>query len=254
MAQQEVTTGPLLEAENLTKEFGSIVAVDGINLSLSENEFTAIIGPNGAGKTTLLRILTGEMTPTRGTVRFAGKDITGLDQAEVCRLGLGKSFQRSALFEDLTVLENVRLAVQQARNSRLSVIRDADDFTDDIDRAREVLSDLGLESEATSTAGSLSHGEKRKLDIAITLATNAEMIMLDEPMSGVSESSIDDIVELLNYIARDHSLVTVEHNISFVMENADRIIVLEQGAIIADGSTKEIRQDQRVQEAYLGDQ
>lgn len=252
MATQYEASEPLLRTDDLTRRFGRITAVDGVNLSLAAEDFTAIIGPNGAGKTTLLRLLTGELQPTSGRVWFAGTEVTGMSQQAICRLGLGKSYQRSSLFEDLGVVENVRLAVQQSRNDRLSTFQSAERFESDLDRAHEILEDLGLEAEADKRAGSLSHGEKRKLDIAITVASDVDMILLDEPMSGVSEASTDEIVELLNYLSQDYTVVAVEHNISFVMDNADRILVLENGSVIADGSPAEIQKNQRVQDAYLG--
>lgn len=245
-------TEPILYTEGLTKSFGRIRAVEDIDLSINEGEFTAIIGPNGAGKTTLLRLLTGEMKPTDGAVYYHGEDITALDQHEVCQLGLGKSYQVPSVFSALTVLENIRLSTQRQEGNRLSVFKPASSDTDDLTRAREILADLDLLEKAGTTAAELSHGDKRKLDIAITLATGADTILFDEPIAGMSQSGTEKVIDLLDDISEEYSVVIVEHDINFVLSFADRILVLEQGKVIADGTPDEIRTDERVQEAYLG--
>jgi len=243
---------PVLRTDRLTKSFGRISAVEDVGLSIDGEEFTAIIGPNGAGKTTLLRLLTGEMEPTEGAVYYRGQEITTLDQYEICKLGLGKSYQVPSVFSELSVLENVRLSVQQHQNDRLSVFNPATDYTEDLDRARGILDDLDLLGEVETVADTLSHGGKRKLDIAITLATGAETILFDEPIAGMSQSETEKVINLLDELSEEYSIVVVEHDINFVLTFADRIIVLEQGQVIADGSPDEIREDERVQKAYLG--
>jgi branched-chain amino acid transport system ATP-binding protein len=192
------------------------------------------------------------MQPTKGAVYYQGRDITALDQYEICKLGLGKSYQVPSVFSELTVLENVRLSIQRHENDRLSVFRSTDSHTQDLDRAREVLDDLDLLGEADTVADTLSHGDKRKLDIAITLATGADTILFDEPIAGMSQSETEKVIDLLDELSREYTVVAVEHDINFVLTFADRIIVLEQGQVIADGSPSEIREDERVQEAYLG--
>jgi branched-chain amino acid transport system ATP-binding protein len=242
----------VVKTEELTKKFGELVAVDSVDLSVERGQIRAIIGPNGAGKTTLLRLLTGEMMPTSGTVYLNGRDITGLDQHEVCRRGMVKSFQTSSLFPDLTVLENVRIGIQLANNDRLSIWKKATSFGGDIDEAMEILETVGLVELADSNAHDLSHGNKRKLDIALTLAMDADIVLLDEPTSGMSESETQETVELLDEISKRRTLVLVEHNIGLVMNFADQITVLEQGSVLADGAPSIIEHDERVQEAYLG--
>jgi branched-chain amino acid transport system ATP-binding protein len=246
------STESVLFTDGLNKSFGHIHAVKDVNLSVNGNEFTAIIGPNGAGKTTLLRLLTGEMQPTEGAVYYRGEDITALDQYEICKLGLGKSYQVPSVFSELTVLENVRLSIQRHENDRLSVFKSAADHTEDLEKARKILDELDLLGEVDTVADTLSHGDKRKLDIAITLATGAETILFDEPIAGMSQSETEKVIDLLDELSQTYSIVVVEHDINFVLSFADRIIVLEQGQVIADGSPDEIREDERVQKAYLG--
>lgn len=246
------STEAVLATEGLTKSFGRVHAVEDVDLSIDGEQFTAIIGPNGAGKTTLLRLLTGEMQPTEGTVYYRGRNITALDQYEICKLGLGKSYQVPAVFSELTVLENVRLSIQRRTNDRLSVFKPASSYTGDLEEAREILDDLDLLGDADAVANTLSHGDKRKLDIAITLATGADTILFDEPIAGMSQSETETVISLLEDLSEEYSVVVVEHDINFVLTFADRIIVLEQGEVIADGSPGEIRADERVQEAYLG--
>lgn len=246
------STEPVLSTEGLTKSFGRVRAVEDVDLSIDGDEFTAIIGPNGAGKTTLLRLLTGEMEPTEGAVYYQGQDITALDQHEICKLGLGKSYQVPSVFDELSVLENVRLAVQRQNNDRHSVFKPASSDTKDLDRARGILDDLDLLGQADTVADELSHGDKRKLDIAITLATGAETILFDEPIAGMSQSETEKVIDLLDELSEEYAVVVVEHDINFVLTFADRIVVLEQGQVIADGSPDEIRANEQVQEAYLG--
>lgn len=252
MQESAQTSDGIVRTENLTKKFGELVAVDDVSWSLREGETRAVIGPNGAGKSTFLRLLTGEMKPTRGKIYLDGEDITSLDQHEICNKGMVKSYQHSSLFDGLTAVENVRIAIQRAHTSRLSVWKKATSFESHLEKAYELLEKVKLEDMAEETASDLSHGDKRKLDIALAIAMGAKVILLDEPTSGMSQSETEETVELLDKITKGITLLLVEHNIQLVLDNADRITVLENGRIIADGTPSEISTNERVQKSYLG--
>ena len=243
--------GVLLETERLTRSFGSLVAVNGVSLVIRRGELRSIIGPNGAGKTTLFRLISGEMAPSSGRVKFRDADITGLPQHRVCRLGIAKSYQITNIFPRLTVLENVRVAVQGYARS-FNFWSRADRIAGCRERAVEILEMVGLARRTERLAAHLSHGEKRHLEIGITLASEPVLLLLDEPTAGMSPEETDETMVLIRELARARTVVLVEHKMKLVMGVSDRVTVLHQGQVLADGSPDEIRNNALVQETYLG--
>nr|WP_249120278.1 ABC transporter ATP-binding protein [Plastoroseomonas hellenica] len=236
----------------MTKEFRGFVAVSDVNLRVKRGTIHGLIGPNGAGKTTCFNLLTKFLPPTRGTIRYDGRDITGMKPAEVARLGLVRSFQISAVFPHLTVLENVRVALQRQRGGNFDFWR-----TDGLlhrydDRARELLEDVGLTPWATITAGELPYGRKRALEIATTLALDPVMMLLDEPTAGMTHEDVDRIVALVRRVAAGRTVLLVEHNLKVVAGLCDRITVLTRGRILAEGDYASVSRNPEVVAAYLG--
>ena len=242
----------ILATEGLTKEFRGFVAVNGVDLTVREGTIHALIGPNGAGKTTCFNLLTKFLQPTKGTIRFQGRDITGMKPAQVARLGLVRSFQISAVFAHLSALENVRIALQRARGASYDFWRSERVLTVYDDRARELLSDVGLTGYADTAAGQLSYGRKRALEIATTLAREPEMLLLDEPMAGMGNEDVDRIVALVKRIRTGRTILMVEHNLSVVEGLCDRITVLTRGRILAEGDYATVSANPEVIAAYLG--
>jgi branched-chain amino acid transport system ATP-binding protein len=243
--------GVLLETERLTRSFGSLVAVNSVSLVIRRGELRSIIGPNGAGKTTFFRLVSGEMAPSSGRVKFRDADITGLPQHRVCRLGIAKSYQITNIFPHLSVLENVRVAVQGYARS-FNFWSRADRIAGCRERAVEILETVGLAGRAERLAAHLSHGEKRHLEIGITLAAEPVLLLLDEPTAGMSPEETDETMVLIRELARGRTVVLVEHKMKLVMGISDRVTVLHQGQVLADGSPDEIRNNTLVQETYLG--
>jgi len=245
----------MLRTTGLTKRFGGITATDDVNFEL-DDRLTSLIGPNGAGKTTFFNLLTGELQPTSGTVEFndGGEwvDITERDPQETAQLGIHRSFQITNIFPTSTVLENVRIAAQANGEDSLRFWRNVNTFEKHYDEAARILTRVGLDGQEALVAENLSHGEKRRLEVAIALAGDPDVLLLDEPNAGVSAQDIDDIKALIEDVATDHAVLLVEHNMDIVMDVSDRVVVLNQGAIIADDDPENIRGDPDVQEAYLG--
>jgi branched-chain amino acid transport system ATP-binding protein len=242
---------PLLETEELTRAYGSLLAVNRANVTVRCQELRSIIGPNGAGKTTFFRLISGEVRPTSGRIRFNGRDITGLSQHEVCRLGIAKSYQITNIFPHLTVLENVRVAAQGYGHS-FNFWSRADRLTHVRERALAILELIGLTAKAAMLAAHLSHGQKRHLEIAIALAAEPTLLLLDEPTAGMSPEETDETMRLIRDLARGRTVVLVEHKMKLVMNISDRITVLHQGQVLAEGTPDEIRANERVQQTYLG--
>src|SRR6187401_3633853 len=242
----------ILETEDLTKEFAGFVAVNGVNLRVARGTIHALIGPNGAGKTTCFNLLTKFMSPTRGRIVYKGRDITPLPAADVARLGLVRSFQISAVFPHLTVLENVRVALQRKRGSSFDFWRSKRVLDVFNERAMELVTDVGLSSFAHWTAVELPYGRKRALEIATTLALDPEMLLLDEPMAGMGHEDIDKITALIKRLSKKYTILMVEHNLSVVANLSDIITVLTRGQVLAEGNYAELTKDERVKEAYLG--
>jgi len=245
---------PLLAARGLVKRFGGLTATDGIDLDAFPGEIHALIGPNGAGKTTLIGQLTGELDPDAGRVLFEGRDVTQLPVHRRAQLGLARSFQITSLFADLTVIENVALAVQirSGHSFRFWRITSRDRALQD--PARAVLDRVGLAARANAPAAELSHGEHRQLEIALALASEPKVLLLDEPMAGMAPEESQRMIQLLRQIKGHAAILLVEHDMDAVFALADRISVLVYGRVIASGSAADIRGNNEVREAYLGEE
>lgn len=244
---------PILQTRALMKSFGGIRASDDLSLSVEAGELHAIIGPNGAGKTTLISQLFGTQVPDAGQVLFKGRDITALPAHRRARLGITRSFQITSLIQDMTVLENISLAVQARAGSSFRFLRPAAGITEIRLRALELLARVGLADKADMPTRALSHGEHRHMEIAIALASEAELMLLDEPMAGLGPEESGAMVALLRAIKGRHTIVLIEHDMDAVFALADRISVLVYGHIIATGAPDEIRANKEVEAAYLGE-
>ncbi|MCY9666967.1 ABC transporter ATP-binding protein [Paenibacillus alginolyticus] len=245
---------PILETRDLTIAFGGHTAVNGVDLTVPPRHFKSIIGPNGAGKTTFFNLLSGELKPTRGTVWFKGQDVTQLSPHARTRLGIGRSFQITNVFPNLTALENVRLAVQSREGIRYNFFRHFSSFRRLEEESKELLHTVLLSGVASTPARMLAHGEKRKLEIAMLLALNAELLLLDEPTAGISMEEVPAILEVIRGIKErgDRSIVLIEHKMEMVLDLSDSLTVLFNGKLLADGSPQEIMNNELVQSAYLG--
>jgi branched-chain amino acid transport system ATP-binding protein len=242
----------ILETEDLTKEFAGFMAVSGVNLRIARGSIHALIGPNGAGKTTCFNLLTKFLSPTRGRIVYKGRDITALAPADIARLGLVRSFQISAVFPHLTVLENVRIALQRQRGGSFDFWR-SNRVLDVLNaRALALINDVGLSPFAGETASELPYGRKRALELATTLALDPEMMLLDEPTAGMGHEDIDRISSLIKTVSANRTVLMVEHNLSVVSKLSDRITVLTRGRILAEGPYEEVSNNPEVQEAYMG--
>ncbi|WP_254538509.1 ABC transporter ATP-binding protein [Halomarina litorea] len=247
-------TAPLLELDGVTKRFGELVAVDDISRTLAREELCALIGPNGAGKTTMYNLLIGTLTPTEGRIRFDGRDVTTTSPAERTHLGIGRSFQVTNVFEGLTVRENIRAPVISRSDERWNAFGRAGADEDITAGTDEVLDLVGLGDIADEPVTELSYGDKRRVEIGIVLATDPQLVLLDEPTAGMNPTETEKMVDLVEDLdARtDMTFLVTEHDIDIVFSIADRVLVLDRGSIIADGTPDEIRRDERVQSAYLG--
>jgi len=242
----------ILETEDLTKEFAGFVAVNGVTLRVARGTIHALIGPNGAGKTTCFNLLTKFLQPTRGHIKFNGRDITSLPPTDIARLGLVRSFQISAVFPHLTVRENVRIALQRARGGSFDFWRSKRVLDALNGRADELLADVGLQSFADATAVELPYGRKRALELATTLALEPEMMLLDEPTAGMGHEDIDRIAALIKKASANRTVLMVEHNLSVVSTLSDRITVLTRGRVLAEGDYATVSNNPEVREAYMG--
>lgn len=242
----------ILETQGLSKRFGGFLAVKDVNLQVKRHSVHALIGPNGAGKTTCFNLLTKFLSPTEGRILYNGRDITAMPPAAIAREGLVRSFQISAIFGQLTVLDNVRLALQRKLGVAMKFWRSLDALSSLDARAEELLDAVGLAAFAHMRASELSYGRKRALEIATTIALDPEMMLLDEPTSGLGTEDIDRVVALIKVAAKGRTIIMVEHNLGVVAGLCDRVSVLQRGAILAEGSYDTIAGDQRVIEAYVG--
>ncbi|HEY2336537.1 MAG TPA: ABC transporter ATP-binding protein [Burkholderiales bacterium] len=242
----------MLEVVDLQKSFGALRASDGISLEVAEGETHAVIGPNGAGKTTFISQLAGTLRPDGGSISFAGEDITRLPAARRARRGLARSFQITSVFLDFTALQNVALAVL-ARSGRMGFWRDARNDASLIEPSRKILQETGLGERGHVLAANLSHGEQRQLEVAMALATEPRLLLLDEPMAGMGTEESQRMIALLSSLKGRLTIVLVEHDMDAVFRLADRISVLVYGRIIATGSPETIRANEQVRRAYLGE-
>jgi branched-chain amino acid transport system ATP-binding protein len=243
----------ILEVSGLVKRFGGVAASDGVDLEVRKGEVHALIGPNGAGKTTLIHQVSGSLLPDAGRVTFEGRDITRMAMHRRVAAGVARSFQVTHVFERLTVLDNVALAVQARSGSSFAFWRPAIGDEGVFAEAREVLDRVRLAGRAGVAAAALSHGEQRRLEVALALATRARLLLLDEPMAGLDLRESADLVAVLRAIRADSTLILVEHDMDAVFQLADRISVLVYGRVVATGTPNEIRANDEVRRAYLGD-
>ena len=246
----------ILHTQALSKHFGGLVAVDRVDLSVEEGSIHALIGPNGAGKTTLFNLLCGLMHSDAGSVRYRGEDVTGLSFHEVARKGIGRSFQRTQIFPNLSTFENVRIGAQSKQPDRLNPFRAPRSTDPSFEGARRALDVVGLAARADVPADVLSHGEQRALDVGIAIATEPSLLLLDEPTSGMSAGEVTTMTDLVNRLRTELgvTILLVEHNVNLVMTISDVITVLHQGSVLTEGPPEAIRGNAQVAEAYLGTQ
>jgi len=244
----------IFETLNLSKVFGGLVAVDNVSIKVRKNTLHAIIGPNGAGKTTFFNLLSGNIEPTSGKVFFKGRDITNQPVHRTIHFGVGRSFQISNIFPNLTVFENIRLASQALGADNFKFWQPASSFKQFEERTWEVLKRVGLEGRANVFARTLPHGDQRKLELGMILAPDPEVLLLDEPTAGMASEQVPELIALIQDIqkAGDKTVMLVEHNMNVVMSVSDQITVMHQGAILAEGTPAEITANKDVQTAYLG--
>jgi branched-chain amino acid transport system ATP-binding protein len=242
----------ILATEGLTKEFKGFVAVKDVSLKVRRGSIHALIGPNGAGKTTCFNLLTKFLTPSAGRIAYNGRDITRLKPADIARLGLVRSFQISAVFPHLTVLENVRIALQRKRGDSFDFWRSERVLRELNADARALLEAVGLSDFAPMPAVELPYGRKRALELATTLALDPEMMLLDEPMAGMGHEDVDRIAALIRRVSANRTILMVEHNLSVVASLSNRITVLARGRVLAEGDYAAVSKDKRVIEAYIG--
>jgi branched-chain amino acid transport system ATP-binding protein len=240
-----------LSVRGLTKRFASLTVLDNVNIELGEQERRAVIGPNGAGKTTLFNLLSGQLSPTSGSIALGGQSLTDLPTYQRTRLGLARTFQRNNLFRGLSVFENVRLSVQAHSNSAWDIFGRITRHTSVLDKADEIMVRINLASLARRRADELSYGDQRRVEIAIALASSPHVLLVDEPTAGMSTAETVAIVDLLGGLERSISLLIVEHDMEVVSALTDRVTVLQNGCLLADGTWDEIRSNQLVQESYL---
>lgn len=244
----------IIETRDLTVSFGGHVAVNRVSVKIPRNRFTSIIGPNGAGKTTFFNLLSGQLYPTEGQVLFKGVDITKKSPTERTRMGIGRSFQITNVFPNLTVLENVRLAVQSKKKVRFQIFRHYQHYKHFEEEAFEILKTVLLDNQAGSIAANLSHGEKRKLEIAMLLALDTEVLLLDEPTAGMSLEEVPAILDVIRNIKEqgNRTIVLIEHKMDLVLGLSDLLMVLYNGELLAQGEPQEIMENETVQTAYIG--
>ncbi|XVQ06785.1 ABC transporter ATP-binding protein [Spirillospora sp. CA-255316] len=244
---------PALEARGLVKEFRGFRAVDGVDLSVAEGSVHALVGPNGAGKTTLFHLLTGFHKPSAGRILLGERDLTGAAPEQVARAGVARSFQITSLFAQLTPSEHVELALQSATTLGWRFWRSDRHLRRFTGRARELLDQVGLAEHAGTPAGTLAYGRKRALELALALALDPKVLLLDEPTAGMGVEDVARTVELVKRVRQGRTVVLVEHNMSVVADLADQVTVLQHGQVLVQGPYAEIRHDPRVISAYLGD-
>lgn len=243
-----------LEAKGLTRRFGGLTANQDVNISLRPGQIHALLGPNGAGKSTCINMLSGDMPPSEGSIYYKGKEITKLGANQRSLIGLGRSYQRTNIFPEFTVLENCRLAAQSRNQRAWSVFSNAEKYDDYIEQAKAAIKEAGLTDREDRIASHLSHGEQRQLEIAMVLATKAQVLLLDEPLAGMGSDEAAQMAKLLNELKKTRAILLVEHDMDTVFAISDVITVLVDGKLLATGSPSEIRANDEVQRAYLGDE
>jgi branched-chain amino acid transport system ATP-binding protein len=244
----------LLQVDNVTKNFGSLVAVDQVSLSVAEGELRAIIGPNGAGKTTFFNMISGFFAPSKGRILFEDRDVTGLAAAERVALGMARTFQVTEIFPELTVRENVRIAVEVAQGYRFRPWLSRAERRAVAERIDELVSSVGLTSKIDRLVGEMSHGDQRAAEIGMALALKPRLLLLDEPTAGMGDQETHEATALIRRLHQEdgYTVVLIEHDMRVVFNLADRIMVLDRGAVLAEGTPAEIGANEAVQAAYLG--
>ncbi len=243
----------ILETKSISHDFSGLKVLFDVNLEVNEGERHAIIGPNGAGKTTLFNVITGTYYPSEGDVYFKGRKVTGFKPHKMVRRGMGRSFQITSTFSRLTAFQNIRMGILSKRDIRFNMLRMLDKMQDVTAETEEVLKRINLDGERDIPAGQLSYGKSRSLEISMALATDPDLVMLDEPTSGMSVDETHNAVELIRRLTEGKTMVIIEHDMDVVFSLADRITVLHLGTILASGPLEEIRDNQAVKDAYLGE-
>ena len=243
---------PVLATDRLSKSFGGLRAVRDVTLRLDAGQLHAVIGPNGAGKSTFVNLLTGQLRPTSGRLLLEGRDITGTPAARMPHLGVARSFQRTNILKELTVLENVRLAAQAVMLTRSRLLANPARAVDLIEAAERAIARVGLAGTERQPSGTLAHGQQRQLEIAMALAVSPKVLLLDEPLAGMGPEEGERMAALLKSLASAHAVLLIEHDMDFVFRVADRMTVLVEGAVLASGTPSEVRANPAVQTAYLG--
>lgn len=242
----------LLEAKGLTKTFGALTAVNNVNFTVEKGVIHSIIGPNGAGKTTLFNLLSGVYQPTSGNIKFQGRDITSTKLYERSRIGVGRSFQITSIFPELTVRENVRLSVQSRGKKNFSMLRKASDMKEVEEKTTTILEEMGLREFDDQKAENIPYGSQRSLDVAIALAMEPILLLLDEPTSGMTPEDIYKMIALIKRISERYNIILIEHHMDVVMSISDKITVLHLGKIIAEGIPESVKGNEEVKRAYFG--
>lgn len=257
MTEAQTPQNLLLRADKITKKFGGLTAVNEVSVDLRLGEIHAVIGPNGAGKSTLTNLLTGDLPPSSGHVALNGQDITGWTPEKISRHGLGRSYQKTNIFRSFTVWDNVRLSAQSRSQpmpfNPLAWLQQANHMQDVNQRAERAIELAGLQNRRQALAGAASHGEQRQLEIAMTLATEPKVLLLDEPLAGMGVAEAESMVQLLLRLKSTHAMMLVEHDIDAIFTLADQLTVMVNGTVIASGLPAAIRADSSVQAAYLGE-
>src|SRR5262245_30681659 len=246
-------TDPILQVRGLSKHFGGLAAVEDVSLDVGVGKLHAVIGPNGAGKTTLINVLSGDLSPSAGSVLFRGTEMAHLAPERRSQLGVGRSYQKVNIFPAFSALENCRLAGQSREPHPLNWLRDAMSYDKILENARQALSAVGLGNRAAVIAATLSHGEQRQLEIAMSLATDPKLLLLDEPLAGMGAEETLNMVELIGALKASHAILLVEHDMDAVSRLAQVLTVMVNGKILASGAPQAIRANPEVQRAYLGD-
>jgi len=243
---------PILATRGLSKLFGALAAVNNATVDFEPGRVHAIIGPNGAGKTTLINLLSGDLPPSEGTITFKGRDITKLPPDRVSQIGIGRSYQKTNIFPRFTCFENCWLGAQSRLPTSMRFFRRARTYADVRARAERAIELCGLSHRRDTPPAEISHGEQRQLEIGMMLATEPELLLLDEPLAGMGTEESGDVIELLRALARDHTLILIEHDMDAVFAIAETLTVMVNGTVLASGTPDEIRGNESVQEAYLG--